>query len=373
MNGDRAGFLPRMPARSRGRCIPIHLRVACVCSFCASVWCYVRKKMWRTHSCIDSGVIATGKTTDPLWTCVFMRGRERFFFFGFFLAGLLTIQPLSNPALPLSTYNMAAYPLAGLQTGREESADAEERPIRGRVIENTQRESTDSESRATRGRCSVCARECVCVCRERESPDEQRFALRKRQTHSAWHLTKYFHCFSCRKQVSSIAGRSAKETLFRRPASLARSLQQQQQQKIYTPNNKSIHTISHTFATGLRRFQLLQKPPFTNLPWYDWNLICGLCCFEMDMLRKIPWFLKKKNEKGKKKLGIIISSEPGAFSRGTRALKVSVFLVSTFCTNPICAFVLRRLFFNTDPPPGKEEKAAFEDCLSVWKKKGKTM
>lgn len=168
MNGDRAGFLPRMPARSRGRCIPIHLRVACVCSFCASVWCYVRKKMWRTHSCIDSGVIATGKTTDPLWTCVFMRGRERFFFFGFFLAGLLTIQPLSNPALPLSTYNMAAYPLAGLQTGREESADAEERPIRGRVIENTQRESTDSESRATRGRCSVCARECVCVCVERE-------------------------------------------------------------------------------------------------------------------------------------------------------------------------------------------------------------
>lgn len=168
MNGDRAGFLPRMPARSRGRCIPIHLRVACVCSFCASVWCYVRKKMWRTHSCIDSGVIATGKTTDPLWTCVFMRGRERFFFFVFFLAGLLTIQPLSNPALPLSTYNMAAYPLAGLQTGREESADAEERPIRGRVIENTQRESTDSESRATRGRCSVCARECVCVCRERK-------------------------------------------------------------------------------------------------------------------------------------------------------------------------------------------------------------
>lgn len=35
-----------------------------------------------------------------------------------FLAGLITIQPLSNPALPLSTYNMAAYPLARLQTER---------------------------------------------------------------------------------------------------------------------------------------------------------------------------------------------------------------------------------------------------------------
>lgn len=51
-----------------------------------------------------------------------------------------------------------------------------------------------------------------------------------------------------------------------------------------------------------------------------------------------------ETKKEKKKLGIIISSEPGAFSRGTRALKVSVFLVSTFCMNPICAFVLRRLF-----------------------------
>lgn len=35
-----------------------------------------------------------------------------------FLAGLITIQPLSNPALPLSTYNMAACPLARLQTER---------------------------------------------------------------------------------------------------------------------------------------------------------------------------------------------------------------------------------------------------------------
>lgn len=197
------------------------------------------------------------------------------------------------------------------------------------------------------------------------------FALRKRQTHSAWHLTKYFHCFSCRKQVSSIAGRSAKETLFRRPASLTRSLQQQQQQKIYTPNNKSIHTISHTFATGLRRFQLLQKPPFTNLPWYDWNLICGLCCFEMDMLRKIPWFLKKKNEKGKKKLGIIISSEPGAFSRGTRALKVSVFLVSTFCMNPICAFVLRRLFLTPTHRRAKKRKRRLKTVYPSEKKRVK--
>ncbi len=47
---------------------------------------------------------------------VFVQGKrrqgERFW------AGLITIQPLFNPALPLSTYNMAACPLARLQMER---------------------------------------------------------------------------------------------------------------------------------------------------------------------------------------------------------------------------------------------------------------
>lgn len=157
-----------------------------VCVHFARLFDVMSEKKCDVHTAVLTAALSQRGKQQILCEHVCLCEVERgFFFLFFFLAGLLTIQPLSNPALPLSTYNMAAYPLAGLQTGREESADAEERPIRGRVIENTQRESTDSESRATRGRCSVCARECVCVCVERESPDEQRFALRKRQTHSA--------------------------------------------------------------------------------------------------------------------------------------------------------------------------------------------
>ena len=154
------GAFPFASSASR---VCVHLRV----------WCYVRKKCDVHTAVLTAALSQQGKTTDPLWTCVFMRGRERFFFFCccfFFLAGLLTIQPLSNPALPLSTYNMAAYPLAGLQTGERNLQMRRERAIRGRVIENTQRarererESTDSQSRATKGRCSVCVPVCVCVC-----------------------------------------------------------------------------------------------------------------------------------------------------------------------------------------------------------------
>lgn len=145
-----------------------------------------------------------------------------------FLADLITIQPLSNPALPLSTYNMAAYPLERL----EESA-VEERAIRVQVIENTQETLTQRAQLPRKGamcvwacvrvwerereRACLCVPKCLWMCMcvpvqytEGESPDEQRFELRKRQTHSAWHLTKYFHCFSCWKQVSSNAAGSAK-------------------------------------------------------------------------------------------------------------------------------------------------------------------
>lgn len=63
--------------------------------------------------------------------------------------------------------------------------------IRGRVIENTQRVLTQRTQLPREGVCmSVCVRPCVyeCVCVSVqciESPDEPRFELRKRQTHSA--------------------------------------------------------------------------------------------------------------------------------------------------------------------------------------------
>lgn len=75
-----------------------------------------------------------------------------------------------------------------------------------------------------------------------------------------------------------------------------------------------------------------------------------------------------ETKKEKKKLGIIISSEPGAFSRGTRALKVSVFLVSTFCMNPICAFVLRRLFLTPTHRRAKKRKRRLKTVYPSEKK-----
>lgn len=70
-----------------------------------------------------------------------------------------------------------------------------------------------------------------------------------------------------------------------------------------------------------------------------------------------------ETKKEKKKLGIIISSEPGAFSRGTRALKVSVFLVSTF--------VLRRLFLTPTHRRAKKRKRRLKTVYPSGKKRVK--
>ena len=82
MNGDRAGFLPRMPARSRRRCIPIHLRVACVCSLYASVWCYVRKKC-DVHTAVLTAALSQQGKQQILCEHVCLCEVERGFFFFF--------------------------------------------------------------------------------------------------------------------------------------------------------------------------------------------------------------------------------------------------------------------------------------------------
>ena len=88
-----------------------------VCMY-VSVWCHVAKMSGKC-GCISGGVITTCskvlRGNNSSFVTMFMRGRERE---REFLAGLIIIQPLSNPGLPLSTYNMAAYPLSRLQTER---------------------------------------------------------------------------------------------------------------------------------------------------------------------------------------------------------------------------------------------------------------
>lgn len=74
------------------------------------------------------------------------------------MADFVTIQLLFYPALPLSTYNIRCISVRQA-TDREESADAEKRAIRGRVIENTQRALTQRAQIPREG--AVCV--CVCV------------------------------------------------------------------------------------------------------------------------------------------------------------------------------------------------------------------
>lgn len=99
------------------RCIPIHL-IASVCAhLCGcSVLCQNNVRYTQLHWQQHYRDLLQSTTRKQERLCVHvclceLQGQGECF-----LADLITIEPLANPTLPLSTYNMAAYPLARLQT-----------------------------------------------------------------------------------------------------------------------------------------------------------------------------------------------------------------------------------------------------------------
>lgn len=113
MNGEWGGSCCRCP-QERINAFPFTLFCLWACSLLCQNNVRSTQLYWQQpyHNLLHSHARKQQFYCEHVCLCELERQRECF------LADLINIQPLSNPALPFSTYNVAAYPLARLQTER---------------------------------------------------------------------------------------------------------------------------------------------------------------------------------------------------------------------------------------------------------------